>query len=104
MLEKLIQVTQSIISGGGPAGVFAAAPLEEIVFFIPSPIVPMAAGFFLLSPQVELAEAANRAILQVALPVALGLTLGSLVPYCICYFGGRPAFEKWGRFSFALDF
>jgi hypothetical protein len=49
MLEKLIQITQSIVSAGGPAGVFAAAILEEILFLIPSPIVPMAAGFFLLT-------------------------------------------------------
>ena len=97
MLEKLIQVTQSIVSAGGPAGVFAAALFEEIVFFIPSPIVPMAAGFFLLSSQAELAEAASRAILYIAFPVAAGLTIGSLVPYYICYFGGRPAIEKWGR-------
>lgn len=97
MLEKFIQVTQSIVSAGGPAGVFAAALLEEIVFFIPSPIVPMAAGFFLLSAQAELGETASRAIFYIALPVSLGLTIGSLVPYYICYFGGRPAIEKWGR-------
>jgi len=98
MLEKLIQVTQSIVSAGGVAGVFTAAILEEIVFFIPSPIVPMAAGFFLLSSQADLADAASRAMLYIALPVALGLTIGSLVPYYICYFGGRPAIENWGRF------
>ncbi|MSU45237.1 MAG: hypothetical protein EXS47_01235 [Candidatus Zambryskibacteria bacterium] len=97
MLEKLIQVTQSIVSAGGPVGVFVATLLEEVVFFIPSPIVPMAAGFFLLSPQAELAEAASRAIFYIALPVGLGLTIGSLFPYYICYFGGRPAIEKWGR-------
>ncbi len=97
MLEKLIQFTQSIVSAGGPVSVLMAAIFEEIVFFIPSPIVPMAAGFFLLSSQVELAEAASRAILYIALPVALGLTIGSFVPYYICYFGGRPAIEKWGR-------
>ncbi len=97
MIEKLIQITQTIVSAGGPAGVFAAAIFEEIVFFIPSPIVPMAAGFFLLSPQLETAEVASRAILYIALPVGLGLTIGSLVPYYICYFGGRPAIEKWGR-------
>ena len=97
MLEKFIQVTQSIVSAGGPTGVFIAALLEEIVFFIPSPVVPMAAGFFLLPPQAQLTETASRAILYIALPVSLGLTIGSLVPYYICYFGGRPAVEKWGR-------
>jgi len=46
MLEKFMQVTSSMVSAGGPAGVFIAALLEEIVFFIPSQVVPMAAGFF----------------------------------------------------------
>jgi membrane protein DedA with SNARE-associated domain len=98
MLEKLIQITQSIVSAGGPAGVFAAAILEEILFLIPSPIVPMAAGFFLLSPQADFTEVASRAIFYIAIPVSLGLTIGSIVPYSICYFGGRPAIKKWGRF------
>ncbi len=97
MLEKLIQVTQSVIFVGGPIGVFAASILEEIIFFIPSPVVPMAAGFFLLSPQMELVEATSRAILYIALPVSLGQTIGSLFPYYIGYFGGRPTVEKWGR-------
>lgn len=97
MLEKFIQIMQSIVSTSGSTGVFVAAIIEEIIFFIPSPIVPMAAGFFLLSAQVELAEAASRTILYIALPVSLGLTIGSLVPYYVCYFGGRPAIEKWGR-------
>jgi len=97
MLEKLIQITQSIVFAGGPPGVFGAAFLEEIVFFIPSPIVPMAAGFFLIPPQAQLTEVTILALLYIALPVSLGLTIGSLVPYYICYFGGRPAIEKWGR-------
>lgn len=97
MLEKFIQVTHLIVSTGGSAGVFIAALFEEVVFFIPSSIVPMAAGFFLLSPQAKLEEAAIQAVLQIALPVSLGLTLGSLIPYFICHFGGRPAIEKWGR-------
>ncbi len=97
MLEKLIHITQSVVFTGGPAGVFAAAVFEEVVFFIPSPIVPTAAGFFLLSPQAQLTEVAIRAMLHIALPVSFGLTIGSLVPYCVCYFGGRPAVEKWGR-------
>lgn len=98
MLERLIQVTQSIVSNGGSTGVFVATLLEEVVFFIPSPIVPMAAGFFLLSIQTELVETMIQAILYVAIPVGLGLTIGSLVPYYILYFGGRPAILKWGRF------
>lgn len=97
MLGELILYTQSIVSRSGPLGVFLAALLEEIVFFIPSPVVPMAAGFFLLSPNIQLTEAVAQAFLRIALPVALGLTIGSLLPYCICYFGGRPAIEKWGR-------
>ena len=97
MLEKFIQITQSIIFAGGAVGVFTASIFEEIIFFIPSPIIPMAAGFFLLSPQADLLEAIGRAILYIALPVSLGQTIGSLFPYYIGYFGGRPTIEKWGR-------
>lgn len=98
MLEQLIQLTQSIVSAGGALGVFLAALLEEIIFFIPSPIVPMAAGFFLLPAKASLGFVAVQAILKIAIPVSLGLSLGSLLPYCICYFGGQPVIERWGRY------
>ncbi len=96
MLEKFISITYDIISTGGPVGVFVAAILEEIVFFIPSALIPMGAGFFLLPSELVFWDVASRAIFVVALPVAFGLTIGSLIPYCLCYFGGRPAIERWG--------
>lgn len=98
MLDQLVQFTQSIVSTGGSFGVFMAAVLEEVIFFIPSPIVPMAGGFFLLSAVDSFGSAIGQTFLKVAIPVSLGLTLGSLFPYCICYFGGQPAIERWGRF------
>jgi membrane protein DedA with SNARE-associated domain len=98
MLEQLIQFTQSIVSAGGAFGVFLAAVLEEVVFFIPSPIVPMTAGFFLLPVNANLGLVAIQAVLKIAIPVSLGLSLGSLFPYYICYFGGQPVIERWGRY------
>ncbi|MBI2120207.1 MAG: VTT domain-containing protein [Parcubacteria group bacterium] len=98
MFDKLIQITQSIVSTGGPFGVFAAAILEEVIFFIPSPLVPMAAGFFLLPQTSAFGEVIIPAVFRIGVPVGLGLTIGSLLPYYFCYFGGRSAVEKWGRF------
>jgi membrane protein DedA with SNARE-associated domain len=98
MLSELITYIQEIVFRFGPWGVFLASFLEEVIFFVPSPVVPMTAGFFLISPDIQLTQALVQVFLQIALPVAIGLSLGSLFPYGVFYFGGRRAIEKWGHF------
>lgn len=94
MIEKLTSLIQPIVVEYGAAGVFLATLLEEIIAPIPSPLVPLAAGFFLLPPQGTFLEASWQAVFVIALPVAFGVTLGSLAVYGIGYLGGKPAIEK----------
>lgn len=97
MIEKLVSTLQLIVLEHGAVGVFFAALIEEIIAPIPSAIIPLAAGFFLLPVEQTLWEIIIGSALLVALPTSLGLTLGSLFLYSLGFFGGKPIILKWGK-------
>ena len=94
MIEKIISQIQPIVVQYGARGVFLGVLLEEIIAPIPSPLVPTMAGFFLLPACGSLIEVVWQGILIIALPVTLGVTLGSLAVYSLGYFGGKPMIDK----------
>ena len=54
----------------------------------------MMAGFFLLPAQGLFLDVLWQSMLVIAIPVALGMTLGSLVIYFLGFWGGKPVIEK----------
>ena len=94
MIEKFISYIQPVIVEYGAVGVFLATLLEEIIAPIPSPLVPLMTGFFLLPVDGGFLEITWQALFDIAFPVAFGITLGSLAVYGIGYLGGKPAIEK----------
>jgi membrane protein DedA with SNARE-associated domain len=94
MIEKLTSYIQPIIAEYGAFGVFLATLLEEIIAPIPSPLVPLAAGFFLLPTDGSFLEIIWQALFIIAFPVASGITLGSLAVYGLGFWGGKPIIEK----------
>lgn len=97
MLEQLISYIQIIIAKYGVLGIFGATILEEVIAPIPSPLVPLAGGFFLLPATSTWPQALLLVLLLVAIPVAVGVSLGSSFVYLLGYFGGKPVVEKWGK-------
>lgn len=98
MLEALLHVIQSTMLAAGPLGVFFLAILQEVIPPIPSTLVTVSAGFVLLAGEPFSLLTFWHLFYAVGIPVAAGLTLGSLVIYGIVYWGGRPTVERYGRF------
>jgi membrane protein DedA with SNARE-associated domain len=94
MIEKFTSYIQPIIVEYGALGVFLATLLEEIIAPIPSPLVPLTAGFFILSINESFPEIIWQALFVIAFPVASGITIGSLAVYGLGWWGGRPIIEK----------
>lgn len=94
MLESFINYIQSIISNHGALGVFWATVIEEIIAPIPSAIIPLMSGFFLLPSSMSFFEVALKGVLIITLPVSIGISIGSILVYILGYFGGKPAIEK----------
>lgn len=97
MLNYLITQLDIVIKGYGVIGVLLSAFLEEIIAPIPSSLVAMLAGFFLIPSDYPLVEAIVKVFLEIAIPMSIGMTVGSLVFYMIAYFGGKPIILKYGN-------
>lgn len=81
----------------GPVGVFAGVMIETFIAPIPSPIIPMAAGFLLtqgLPPHLQMLII----LVDVMATGALASTIGAFFAYGIAYFGGYPIIEHYGKY------
>ncbi|MFY9463101.1 MAG: VTT domain-containing protein [Candidatus Sungiibacteriota bacterium] len=97
MIAQLISMIELIMREYGAVGVFFAALLEEIIAPIPSSLVAMFAGFFLLPADKNIVGVLPAAIFTVAIPMSIGISIGSLVVFALAYFGGKPIILKWGK-------
>lgn len=97
MFNEVILQLEVVIREYGTIGVFFAAILEEVVAPIPSSLVAMFAGFFLLPTEYTWLEAIGASIFKVAIAMSLGITIGSLLFYAIAYFGGKPIILRYGK-------
>ncbi len=103
MIEQFVVYIQSLIATYGAWGVFLATMIEEIIAPIPSPIVPLAAGFFLITPETtSFIHVLIKVCTVIALPVTAGIAIGSSGVYAIGFFGGKPVLDrtkKWLGFG-----
>ncbi len=97
IIDPLILKIELIVREYGALGVFFAALLEEVIAPIPSSLVAMFAGFFLLPAGENLISVLPPTIFTVALPMSIGISAGSLVVFALAYFGGKPVILKWGK-------
>lgn len=86
-----------LIKQHGVLAVMAGALIEEIFVPIPSPIVPMAAGFILIETNM-LVPAMIQIFLLIALPASVASVISSYFVYSIAYFGGEPVVKKYGKY------
>ncbi len=94
MSEKIIAALAgfiiSIISAGGYAGVALLMAIESCCIPLPSEIIMPFAGYVLGTSLTKL--------LLLATVGAIGCNLGSILPYWLGHWGGRPGVERFGRF------
>lgn len=97
MIQEITAYIQPIITKYGAIGVFLATIIEEIIAPIPSPLVPLTAGFFLLQTNESFLVTFINTLILIALPVAFGITIGSIAVYAIGYWGGKPVIDKLSK-------
>jgi membrane protein DedA with SNARE-associated domain len=96
-IESIMLLLISWVAALGPLGVFIGVMIETFVAPLPSPLVPMAAGF-ILTWELEPLQAIFVILFSVMLVGALAATLGSFFGYGIAYFGGYPLIERYGKY------
>jgi membrane protein DedA with SNARE-associated domain len=94
MSERLITSIASfiiaVISAGGYAGIALLMAIESACIPLPSEIIMPFAGYLVHAGQLNL--------FWVATAGAIGCNLGSIPPYWLGRWGGRPAVERFGRY------
>src|SRR5579883_2735788 len=94
MVEKLLAgisaLIISAISGMGYGGVVLLMAVESACIPLPSEVIMPFAGY--------LVSTGRFGLQAVAISGAIGCLLGSYVAYFVGAIGGRPAFERYGRY------
>jgi len=96
MLEIALPFIISHVVPFGAIGILVACFIDEAIPVVPASIILLAAGFFFLHGPFSW-MLMERLMVTIAMPAAIGLTLGSLVIYSIAYWGGRPVIMRFGK-------
>lgn len=99
-MENIVQYIETLIVSFGAIGVFYASVIEEIVVIVPLVLVQTGAGFLLLGGDPISLTSILKLISYVAIPSALGATVGSLIIYALAYYGGMPFIQRYGKYFF----
>lgn len=98
MFRNLTLSLLEAIKSNGATSVFWVGLIEQIISPIPSILIPMSAGFLLISQDFFSLQILRQIFQEISLPYALGATLGSSVLYLIAFHGGRVLIKKYGKF------
>ncbi len=98
LTEVLIETVSAWVRELGWLGVFGGVMVETAITLIPSPLVPMAAGFSLIPPNSPPLYVLYVVTFIIGLVGSVAATLGSLAHYALGYYGGKPLVERLGRY------
>lgn len=90
MFETFVNFLVDLAKDWGYVGIVALMTLESCFVPFPSEVVMIPAGFLVSKGEMN-------AVVAVLCGV-LGSVLGALINYYICYFWGREAVLKWGKY------
>lgn len=86
------------IQAGGVWSVIVGGLVEQVIVPVPSPIIPMAAGFLFIPTNVSgFFLILKDIVFKAALPFAIGSTIGSTMVYLLAWFGGKFLIEKFRK-------
>lgn len=95
MIAELVIFLEELIRHLGVGGVLMASFVEEIVAPLPSPLVMTASGFFLLEGEIS-PDFLLALVFLIAIPYAVGVTLGSFILFGLFHKFGEDAVKRWG--------
>ena len=97
MLEEIINQLQSIIMDYGAFGMFLGGLIKEFIP-IPSTAIIVSSSFLLLKDQFIDVNSILSLLFIIAIPLALGMTIGSFITYIPCFYIGKPFITRWGKY------
>lgn len=96
-MEQILEYVIKSIQEHGTIAMFFGGLIEQIIVPIPSPIITMAGGAFLVSHNSFSFNTIWEIITQVSIPYSIGATIGSSLVFLTAYFGGKPLVDTFGK-------
>lgn len=97
VFENFVNELLPFIVEYGVIAVMLGMVIEEVIVPIPSPVIPMAAGFLLVDA-VTIPAALIQILFLIALPASIASVVSSYFVYGVAYKGGKPMIERYGRY------
>lgn len=94
---ELMPAIVELVAEHGVIAVMAGMVIEEVIVPIPSPIIPMAAGFIIIEAS-TIPAAMLQAFFVIALPASVASVISSYFVFGVAFYGGKPILEKYGRY------
>ncbi len=97
-MTQILQMILDLVKTHGSLSMFLGGVVEQIIVPIPSPIITMSGGAFLVTRSVPFFQAIWEIICKVSLPYSIGAVIGTSMVFLIAYYGGRPLIDKFGKY------
>jgi len=97
-MEKILSTILDMIQQNGDLSMFLGGFIEQIIVPIPSPIITMAGGAFLIQIDLPIFETIWQIFIKVSLPYTIGATIGTSLVYLIAFYGGKPLIDTFGKY------
>jgi membrane protein DedA with SNARE-associated domain len=97
-MHEILQMILDMVKTHGSLAMFIGGIVEQIIVPIPSPIITMSGGAFLINNGTPLLQALWGIIAEVSLPYSIGAIIGTSLIFFIAYFGGQPLIDKFGKY------
>jgi membrane protein DedA with SNARE-associated domain len=98
MIAALITWLQSLIVPLGGWGILVGSFLEEVIAPIPSALIQISGGFLLFEGKAITIQNFVSFILNLSIPAAVGVALGSVLVYYFVYTLGDLFITKYGKY------
>jgi len=97
-MDHLLQLILNSIKTHGLISMFFGGFVEQIIVPIPSPIITMAGGAFLIEHLRFSLRTIWEIFTKVSVPYSIGATIGTGMVFFIAYYGGKPLVDKFGKY------
>lgn len=97
-MTKILDAILALVKHNGNMAMFLGGLIEQIIVPIPSPIITMAGGAFLIEAGLPIFETIWQIFTRVSLPYTAGAVIGTSLVYFIAYFGGKPILDNFGKY------
>ena len=97
-MEKILEYVLALVNHNLFTAMVGGGIVEQVIVPIPSPIISMAGGASLFGLHIAFLPSLLTIITKVAIPYAIGATLGTGIIFFIFYYGGHPILDKFGKY------